>query len=449
MTETRALGSRLEPLIDNWLIERMDGVSLLLHHPVLRETVLSFDRPWEGPVSFAVNVRLDERRYRMWYRAGGDDDQRLAYAESPDGIHFERPNLGLVEYQGSRDNNILIDGTLAHSVSVMIDGNPAVPGNERYKAIGIGRPSTGRATLRGFVSPDGLHWTLLAPDPLLIAPDDERPWFDSQNLAFWDTIRNQYALYARGWVAPRVRWIRRSVSDDFRNWSEFQFIDAGAAPLEHLYENSATPYFRAPHILLMFPKRFVPDRMFHPDWHRGLSDGVFMSSRDGIHWDRRFMEAFVRPGPDPDNWTERNMYVGPGIVPTGPAELSLYVIEHYRHPTARVRRATIRTDGFVSVNAGYAGGEFRTHPFTFEGRQLHINYATSAIGSVRIAIEDANGTAIDGYGMDQAIEIYGDEIDRVVTWQGGDSVAALAGRPVRLRVALKDADLYALQFTGF
>ncbi|MEN9934118.1 MAG: hypothetical protein RLZZ387_697 [Chloroflexota bacterium] len=445
MTTIRSIGSRLEPLIDDWLIDHMHGVILRLHSPVLREVVLAFDRPWEGPISFAPNVRRDGECFRMWYRAGGDANQRLAYAESADGISWERPSLGLVEFQGSRDNNILLDGAQAQGVSVFIDGNPAAVAEARFKAIGIGPKIDGCETLRAFASPDGLRWRMVA-DPLMVAPADDRPWFDSQNLAFWNSHTGRYELYARGWVPPGVRWIRRSVSNDFRSWSELEFIDAGDAPLEHLYENSTTPYFRAPHILLAFPKRFVPERTLRPDWATGLSDGVFMSSRDGLRWDRRFMEAFVRPGPDPDNWTERNMYVGPGLVQTGPTELSLYVVEHYRHPTARIRRATLRVDGFVSASAGYGGGELLTHPISFAGDRLVINYATSAVGSVRVEIQEADGRPVDGFRLEESTEIFGDEIGRVVTWQRGAEVGALAGRPVRLRFALKDADLYALQF---
>ncbi|HMO58450.1 MAG TPA: hypothetical protein PKA05_19930 [Roseiflexaceae bacterium] len=445
MSIIRTIGSRLEPLVDDYLIDTMQGVSLRLHSPVLRETVLTFDRPWEGPVSFAPNVRRDGERFRMWYRAGGDADQRLAYAESTDGINWERPNLGLVEYQGSRENNILLEGSHAQGVSVFIDENPAAAADARYKAIGIGPKIDGRATLRGFASPDGLRWHMVI-DPLLVAPDDGRPWFDSQNLAYWNSHTGRYELYARGWVPPRIRWIRRSLSDDFANWSELEFIDAGETPFEHLYENSTTPYFRAPHILLAFPKRFVPERKVRADWFDGLSDAVFMASRDGLHWDRRFMEAFLRPGPDPDNWTERNMYVGPGIVETGPAELSLYVVEHYRHPTAHIRRVTLRTDGFVSANAGYAGGELTTHPLNFAGNQLTINYATSAVGSVRVEVQEAAGRPIAGYTLDQSSEIYGDEIAHVVSWHSGAEIGALAGRSIRLRFVMKDADLYAIRF---
>jgi len=320
-----------------------------------------------------------------------------------------------------------------------------------YKAIGVDRgggrgplPLEKRATLRGFASPDGLHWRVLEPDPLLVAPDDRWPMFDSHNVAFWDDVQGQYTIYARGWIEPGIRAIRRSVSSDFRTWTDLSFIDLGDSPPEHLYKNACTPYFRAPHIYLMFPKRFVPDRKKDPDWpDPGISESVFMSSRDGVHWDRRFMEAFLRPGPDPYNWTDRNMYIGVGVVPTSATEMSLYYMEHYKRPSIRLRRGTLRTDGFVSVNAPYAGGSFVTKVFTFEGSELILNYATSAVGSIEIEVQDADGRPIEGL---QSGGMYGDEIDQEVSWKGGSDLGALAGRPIRLRFAMKDADLYALRF---
>jgi hypothetical protein len=447
MGDVRDIGSRRELFVDDWLIEQMQGLSLRLHHPIPREVALAFDRAWEGPISYDQVVMKEGERYRLWYRAGGDNDQRTAYAESRDGIHWERPALGIFEHNGSNDNNIVLESATAKAVCVFRDDNPATADGERYKAIGIGEPAGGRQTLRGMASFDGIHWHRLQSDPLVVAPDDERPWFDTHNVAFWDALQKQYVIYARGWLPSGERSIRRTTSPDFRTWSEFEWIDMGDAPAEHLYKNACSQYFRAPHIYLMFPKRFVPERRFDPDWpHSGLSDTVFMSSRDGLHWDRRFMEAFLRPGPDPKNWNERNLYAGVGIVPTGPAEISLYYLEHFRHPSARLRRATLRTDGFVSINAPYAGGEVTTRPLTFAGDELAINYATSAAGSVRVEIQDEEGRPIEGYELASGVELYGDEIERKVTWAGHRDVRQLAGRPIRLRFAMQDADLYSIHF---
>ena len=202
-----------------------------------------------------------------------------------------------------------------------------------------------------------------------------------------------------------------------------------------------------PHIYLMFPKRFFPKRKVREDWTAsGISESAFMASRDGIHWDRRFMEAFLRPGPDPDNWTDRNMYKGVGVVPTGPAEISIYYIEHYRHPSVRLRRGALRIDGFVSVNGPYSGGEFLTRPLVFQGKELVLNYATSAAGSLRVEVQDVQGRPAEGFGLADCVEIVGDEIERVVTWRAGSDVGSLSGKPVRLRFALKDADLYSIRF---
>ena len=93
-----------------------------------------------------------------------------------------------------------------------------------------------------------------------------------------------------------------------------------------------------------------------------------------------------------------------------------------------------------------AGGEFTTHPFVFEGGELELNYSTSAVGSVRVAILDVEGRPQPGYALDDCPERFGDEIDGVMSWDGGGDVSSLAGRPVRLRFALKDADLYAFRF---
>ena len=170
-------------------------------------------------------------RYRLWYRGCGSEstweDQCTAYAESADGVHWERPTLGIFEFNGNRENNIVLQGSEAKALCVFKDGNPQTPDSERYKAIGVGPPIDKRATLRGFTSPDGVRWQTLDQDPILIAPDDPWPMFDSHNVAFWDTLQNQYVAYTRGWIPPGVRTIRRSVSDDFRHWSDLEFIDLG------------------------------------------------------------------------------------------------------------------------------------------------------------------------------------------------------------------------------
>jgi hypothetical protein len=271
--------------------------------------------------------------------------------------------------------------------------------------------------------------------------------FDTHSICLWDGARRQYAVYTRGFKGG-ARLIRRATSTDFRTWSPLAYIDTGDGPVEHLYKNAAVPYYRRPDLILMFPKRFLPERRSPDPAEKipGLSDVVFMFSRDGVRFDRRFREAFVRPGLDPDNWHHRAIEIGPTLVPTGKGEMSLYLFEHYYRPNVQLRRLVLREDGFVSVHAGAAGGEFTTRPLTFGGKRLLLNVATSAAGSVRVEVLSAAGKPLPGYALADAEEIYGDELARPVKWKGGADLGSLAGQAVRLRFVMRDADLYALQF---
>ena len=242
-------------------------------------------------------------------------------------------------------------------------------------------------------------------------------------------------------------------SEDFVHWTEPEYLDFGEAPVEHLYTNAVTPYFRAPHVYLGFPKRFLPRRK-KVDEHplNGVSDGVFMSSRDGLHW-HRWIEAFIRPGPQRERWWERNNMTAWGLIKSRseidgtPDVISLYSSESYYADGLRLRRYTLRQDGFVSVHADYPGGEFVTHPLVFDGDNLLLNYSTSAAGGIRAEVQNADGSVVTGFGLEDCREIYGDEIEGQVEWGPGTSLGHLAGEPIRLRFALKDADLYSLRFS--
>ena len=447
----RKIGSRRELFVDDWLIERFSGTELRLHSPTPQEIVLSFDAPWEGAVSFYATILEVEGEYRAYYRGQQDEKTKavVAVVTSTDGISWQRPNLGLIEWEDSRENNIVWNGPGSHNFAPFEDTNPAASPSQRFKAVG-GSKVNDESVLMAFVSEDGYHWQPLQSEAIITDGA-----FDSQNLAYWDAYRGHYVAFYRDfrnlegelerWTG--IRSIKWATSTDFINWTPGEWLDFGSAPLEHFYTNATISYFRAPHIYLSFPKRFLPEPKVVPEHPSpGVSDGVFMSSRDGLHWDRTFMEAFLRPGRDRENWTERNNAVSWGIIPTAPDELTIYWMEHYRHPTCRLRRGTLRMDGFASVNAPYTGGELLTHPLQFTGSQLTLNYATSAAGSIRVEVQEADGTPIEGYTLADSAEMVGDEIEGVVGWQGGTSVASLSDRPVRLRMVLRDADVYALRF---
>ncbi len=136
-----------------------------------------------------------------------------------------------------------------------------------------------------------------------------------------------------------------------------------------------------------------------------------MYSRDGVNFDRSFMEAMIRPGPDPGNWHERGLYVDPGLLQTSPTEMAMCGSEHWCLPIIRIVRYAFRMDGFVSVNTGYTGCEFTARPFVFTGGELELNYSASAVGSVRVEVQDADGNPQPGIAVDDCPEMFGDAID--------------------------------------
>ena len=167
--------------------------------------------------------------------------------------------------------------------------------------------------------------------------------FDSLNLGFWDTARNRYACYSRIF-SNKVRAVQSNHSTDFLDWSDGVPNRYGTdVPWEHFYTSATFPCPGAPHQLLAFPKRLMPTRKKVPAHPLpGVSDAMFMSSRDGVLWDRTFLEAWARPGPDEKNWTERSNMPAWGIVQTDATEFSLYLSEHYRWPDHQIGRASCR-----------------------------------------------------------------------------------------------------------
>jgi hypothetical protein len=453
------IGSRLELFVDRFLIEKMDGTRLQLHEPVPAGIAVTFDRPWEGSFSAYVTVLKDGGTYRMYYRgipeAGGDSSnlEVTCYAESVNGKTWVKPDLGFHEVRGTRKNNVILANIspFTANFSPFLDANPAAPAAERFKAL-AGNSVSG---LVPFVSADGIRWQKKGTRPVLTDGA-----FDSQNVSFWSEAEQCYLCYFRTWSEGGYngfRTVSRARSTDFLVWSKREPMDFGDTPMEHLYTNQTTPYFRAPHILLALPMRFMPGRKVlseeqalalgvSPNYKGDCADAVFMSSRGGSRYDRTFMEAFIRPGTDVGNWASRAGLSALGIVPTGEAEISLYKQAHYAQPSARLDRYTLRTDGFVSVNAPFAGGEFSTRLLAFTGKAMIVNCSTSAAGSVRVQIEDDAGAPVPGYSLADSDEIVGDSIERIVRWKAGSDVSALAGKPVRLRFAMKDADLYSIRF---
>ena len=492
-TAVTDIGSRREIFVDGFLIDQLKGEARLrLHHPEPRETSLVFDAPWEGTGTSGFHcVFKDGNLYRMFYKAWNialnQEKKQIVpspgatcYAESDDGIHWRKPNLGLIEFRGSKENNlIMLDHMMgkmklyAGYPSVTKDENPAAAPDARYKAMYVTANPKG---LLPFKSADGIRWTAMTSAPVIT-----NGAFDSQNLAFWDATRGEYRAYWRNFARgdnntatanpTGVRSIRTATSRDFIHWENETDLSYVDSPEEALYTNVIKPYHRAPHIFVGFPLRYVdrgwtessealPERE-HRELRRAINarygtaitDTVIMASRDGVTF-KRWNEAFLRPGIErPDTWNYGHQALGWHLVETksalrgAPDELSFYATESYwTGNSSELRRYTLRLDGFVSAEAPARGGELITKPVRFQGAHLYLNFSTSAAGSLRVEIQDVDGVPQPGFALDDCAHVFGDSIERRVAWEGGRALTTLAGRPVRLRFVLSDADLFAFQF---
>lgn len=442
-TSVQDVGDRRELFIDDALIETLTSAELKPHFPEARDVVLTCDAPWEGNISGYYTFIQDDDRIRAYYRGahftGKITHEVVCYAESKDGIHWVKPKLGLFEFNGSKENNIIwrdpnwtskIHDHVTHNFTPFKDLNPNCPPDARYKAL-----AGEKSGLKAFRSPDGIHWTLIRPEPVLTDG-----YFDSQNLAFWDPNRKSYVSYFRDFRGPKkIRDIKVSTSDDFLNWSEVSYLKYNDVPEEQLYTNAIRTYFRAPQLYIGFPTRYqARTQQVEP---------ILMTSRDGKTF-HRWSEPLIPITAPKDRDGNRSNYMAHGLiqVPGQDREISVFATEaYYAGPGSRVRQFTFRTDGFVSLHSN-GSGEVLTKPIQFSGKELTLNYAAPKDGSVKVEIQNANGEAIPGFTAKDSVALTGDEIDGIVKWSSGSDVSKLAGQPIRLRFLLDKADVYSMKF---
>ena len=424
------IGTTRQLFLDNSLISSLDGVSLDLKTPEDKGIILTMDEPWEGNTSGYNTVFKDGEIYRMYYRGwhhkgkAADHKELVCYAESNDGINWVKPDLGLVEFEGSKKNNIIWKGYGSHNFIPFLDSNPECNPKEKYKAVGgLG------AGLRAFVSADGLNWQQVSNKPIITGYP-----FDSQNLVLYDESRKEYRAYVRSFKKG-IRDIITMTSRDFKTWSKGEWLKyQDNVPSEHLYTNQIQMYNRVPGLFVGFPSRLS----------RGANvEGLFMSSQDGENF-YRWGESIIRAGRNQDKWGNRSNYIWCGVVetksdlPGAGNEISIYSGErYYKGPGGNVRRHTYRLDGFVSLKAPFLGGTAMTKPLVFEGNELELNYSTSAAGSIIVEVLGLNGALIKKSNV-----IWGDEISKTVI----TGLGQLNGNPVQLRFIMKDAYIYSIKF---
>ncbi len=473
MDDIRIIGSRREPLWDDWLIDtEKTDTPALLHHPVQRECE-TFTEPWATENHPYLCVLKDGDICRMYtiHTAG------LVCSVSTDGIHWERPSYGLVEWQGSRENALCsfeypgeppraqrFDGFRA-----FVDENPKSLPEERIKAV-----ANVDSGLWFYVSSDGLRFRFAGR--LNIPGQNPGTPYDSVNTVFWDKNIGKYRAYIRDYFSASnpadpvwIRAISGSESEELfpeGGWPKARYLEYDTPNAWQMYINSILPYERADHLLVGFPSRYVIRREWTPNYDElcgredrlrragpnrsdrlglSVSDTLFMVSRDG-HRFTRYPEAFLRPGPEhPRGWVYGSVYFSNGLLETPAShpgcenELSFYCMENrFFDCPPQAYRYSIRLDGFVSRTARYPESNLTTKPFIFEGKDLFVNFSTSAYGWMRFKLTDTDGRRLT------SCETFGDSTDRRVRFDG--DVGAFAGRPVVLTVNMFDADLYSIMF---
>ena len=437
------------------------------HKPEPKDFIFKFDKPWEDKVSFP-HVFKDGDVYKLYYVCSpkvGDLVDLDAYCVtalliSKDGIRWERPNIGIHEFNGSKENNIVYPYPC--EFSVLKDTNPNCKDDERYKAL---NHVPGIRELYYLKSSDGITFT----DKTIISNKEN---FDTLSTAFYSEENKEYFAYIRGLTYYNVeengetkRKFRRDIkyitSKDFINWSDpkpINFIDD--CGLYEIYTNCVFPYYNAPQYKIAFPTRYYEDRVWSPSYDnltgredrikRGkslprsavaLTDAIFMSSTDDINW-RRSPCAFYTPGlENTKNWVYGNCYPARGsLIETEnelfkTKEMSFFDVERL---TNSLLRYTLRVDGFCSYQAQGKDLKVITKPFIFKGENLYLNVASTASGGVYVTLKSKDITL-------ESYEVLGDDINKLVSFKNG-SVKDLEGKEVIMEISFNDGDVYSFKF---
>jgi hypothetical protein len=470
-TAERSLAEPLRHLfLDPSFIQQTENVTLQINPPQRRETVIRADQPWEKlMISFFLTVREEEGKLRMWYICRDSENQpNLAYAESADGIAWVKPKLGIVNYHGSTDNNLV--GMPGVEGVVFQDPNARTP-EEKYVYV----TRLKRGAIFRYFSPDGLRWQRDAQPFLSVSSD-------TQNVTFWDENLGRYVLYLRGRTqkpGSEIEWrtVTRATTDDLtkplpidlpKEAKARQALNRGggglpivleadpADPAESdVYNISAQPYPLDRRWYVGFPSFF--QRLTNPANQSATNYGKvevqFVGSVDGIRWERYDREPYAAPGlAGTEN--ANVVFMGTGLVVRGD-EIWQYGTgfhSHHGDVAARkektdgvIQRYVQRVDGFVSLTFA-AAGSCVTAPLKVDGRTLRLNVDTGVLGSLRVALQDVGGQPLAGFDAEQCDVLRTNSTRAIVSWKGRNDLSSLHGQNVRVAFAGSRAKLYSLYF---
>lgn len=439
------LGRQL--LVDDFLIAETSLVRtfhLPSYHP--ESPVLKPDRPWEGSMAmvFSDGVWHDpaDRTFKMWYMAG--PERATCYAESRDGIHWTKPSLDVVP-----GTNIVQTGW-RDSSTVWLDLEEKDAG-KRYKMF-RSSPGTAKGSWRLsiYFSPDGIHWS----DPPLLSG-----YCGDRTTVFWNPFRKVWVYSLRSMRDPRRRryWEtpdliagpRWEGADEPPWWIGADDLDLPRADLKvptQLYNLDAVAYES------LFLGLFTIWRG-QPADRQKPNEVLLGYSRDGWSWHRPDRRAFCPVSEKFGDWNYANVQsAGGGCLIQGD-RLHFYVSGRGGAPgtsapgTRVTSLATLRRDGFASLDAGDVEGSLTTRPVSFRGKRLFVNLEAPA-GELRVEVLDPDGRVLPPFSREACVPLRADRTQAEVVWTSADDLSTLAGRPVRFRFHLKKGKLYAFWMSG-
>lgn len=446
-------------LLDSRIVQKVEAAGLRHAevrknpaNPLIREGFRDDPpRPWEARFDNVYpNVIFDREQglFRAWYKSFVRDASSEAtpiherprtdystsaegrrrgilYAYSEDGIHWNRPELDLIDFEGSSENNLVI---LDFEGGVFRDERDPEP-ERRYKMFG--RIDRDRQMAVAY-SPDGLVWSEPEPWP------EHNVQGDAHSNAIWSSSRNSYVGMTRDW--DQVRLVVRTESSDFVHWSEPEEVLRGEGPHEQIY---SMPIFEYANVYLGLPSVIHDDDTvdtelaWSPDtknWYRILPGEAIIPRGDGL-----------REYPDSD-------YDAGCIFASVPVfledEILLYYGgSNYYHTDWRessLNLAHMRKDGFAgfaSLNAETAVVEIG--PFTVTGPHLKINADFRPGGSLRAALLGPAGEELPSFSLEESDAIHSDAVDQPVRWNG-KGIESLEGNDVSVRLEFNRATVYSV-----
>lgn len=479
------IGTDRQLLTDDTLVDpaQTKDVARTVNPPESIRRVLAPDQPWEAlGFIFYCSVVDDGGEVKLFHGSyDGGKGKHFSLATSRDGLHWERPSLGLKVFDGNKDNNLL--PIEAVEASVFLD--PHAPVEKRFRLIyAKGWPDPAKAGVFVASSGDGIHWASVPERLFPFLPD-------SQPSAVWDERLQQYAIYLRAWnpvrtvarvatgdletpwpydasVPPNLVWGKDKIPVPSREIPTVLATDERDQENLQLYTSAVVKYPFAPNVYFAFPAAFQLYK--GPEWKAracntadGTFDVQFAASRDGIAW-HRWREPYIAAGVH-EGLDLRIVSMGPGMVRRGRVLYQYFVGDTFTHGRPAVwdkdlenrsewlKRerggiycATQRVDGFVSMDAGGIPGILTTQPLRFRGDRLRLNVHTAGSGSVKVGLLAEDGTPIPDFMADDCETISADEIDYEVRWKGAPNLGTLAGKTVRVQLKMRNAKVFALQF---